>query len=326
MPSASAAAPMRPDTRVAHARSPAAPRMTHDVACKLRRAQPMRAPTGLPLASLTVALLLISTEAEPCSLIPPAQTGGPSGFVGARPVLIAETAEAELAGPPGAETTLEPWTPPPELADARGARGDRLFYFRPREPLPEGSYTFDRGRVSFTVSATIGASIPEPRRGDLSLFIDDNPDDESGPLGCGSEAAGCGDVTSLVIALPDVATRPESPETFLVTLSTPDGRTFRRLVSDLYGFGARTELRFYHSFVETGHLSNTPLCLGIRGVSSEGEIGPPLELGCVDPDDGSDMRVSRAGGGCSSLGGARRVPTLALLALGLGLMRARRRR
>lgn len=254
----------------------------------------------LPLLGLAL-VALPARDAWPCSLAPGVDGPVLRGPVGPNPLLFTAEATAELSTELGAPLSVQAVPGPDPLAGARDIAGRPLAYFRTSEPLAEGTYRW--AGAPFTVSSSASDAVPRVGdRGHLELVLG-SPDNEV-----------CGDVSLLLIDLLELRA-DEAPEAlFLVRFERSGGASFSRLVNLSERFEATPRLRFFHGFAETGHLSREKLCVQIAGVSAAGEVGAPLALGCVDPNDEDDPRVSRAeGAGCTTTGGRGEISGLWLL-------------
>jgi hypothetical protein len=219
---------------------------------------------------LGVGAFLVMRAAIPCSLVAPSETAGPFGMTGAKPLLILErSTDARLLGPSGA-VAVERVEPDPKIAAARGANGLSLLFFTPVEPLAEGQYTFDDGRVEFTVADP--ALDREPGLGDggsIQVWINDDDD----LPGCGGVSS-CGAYSTVVLDVPETTMEG----TYLVEFETDDGDAFSRLVAERFGLAGR--LHFY-AFPEIEQLDDVTLCAKVTSVSTGGSLGATVDLGCA---------------------------------------------
>ena len=286
----------------------------------LRRRSPPcpRAPLALAVA---IAIWISPAPASACSLAPEPETGGPMGEVGASPLLVAESDAPELSGPSG-PVEIEPFVPASELADSRGRDGGPLGFYKPKAPLAPGEYSFDRGRLSFTVTASKTAVVPD-LGADPALDLYISGESEPGPMSCGGATSSCGNLRTLVVGLGTASHDPAAPPTFLVALSRPGGAPSRMLVANRFGGGARTELMFCGA---SGEIDlESALCVQVSGVSFEGDVGPAVDLGCVDPEDEVDRLVRRGDGigGCNASGHSTGSPALGLMLVLFVILRRR---
>ncbi len=267
----------------------------------------MRAP------SFFVALALAYPRlALPCSLAPGVETGFPQSISSPQPLLASEyDRQPSLTDEEGSTIPLEPAPTPSDLQGAMGVHSALTFY-RPTAPLAPGFYRVDGRRFEVRSEAP---TPPPGTRGEVSVYF---ADEDNLSLGCGDQFS-CGPSSGMTIDLVEATLDPSFEgqydhvmPTFLVSIT---GETFSRqqLVSAASGFGdRRVELRFYSAEAER-------FCLQVQAVSDQGVLGDTLDLGCVDPTDSSDPRVSGdPPGGCTS-GTPRQIPLLGLLAAFWGL-------
>ena len=245
----------------------------------------------LPLLVLLVPVTLLlgpTTQAWPCSLVPGVDGPKISGPVGPSPLLISKRDGSTLSSSIASSIPIAPAQPSSELLAAKGALEEALTYFRPAAPLPDGQYRF--GDDDFTVSSSAADEIPPlGTTGDLELYLGNQDPTDS-----------CGDVTLQVVDLEGMPIEQSEHALFLVRFKRADGSTFSRLVNQSERFEANVRLRFFHAFAESGSLRDEKLCVEVSGVSPAGVVGSSLNLGCVDPMDGSDPRVFRPEtSGCS---------------------------
>lgn len=267
----------------------------------------------LAALGLFSAALLQPTTARPCSLAPRAEGPLLLGTIGPSPLIASTDGTLRLGDPMGRDVALTAVEPPSALAGAKSALGAPLFYYRPTEPLAPGQYQLDGH--AFTVSSSAAAEDPSlGQSGKLELYLSDG------------DGGDCGDTSALLLDLADVApTRHESTR-FLVQFQRGSGERFSRLVSLSQRYEASLRLRFYHSFAETGHLSEEKLCVSVAGVSSTGTVSQSLDLGCVDPLDEDDPRIfGGEGSGCSATGRSTGLSALWVLLGAIGLARPRAR-
>src|SRR5688572_28626612 len=172
------------------------------------------------LSTLAVGAFFGIQVAIPCSLIAPSETGASRGVVGDRPLLVSENRAPILMGPSGIYA-LDPSTPDPRVAAAKGGNAGELSFFVPRDPLPPGPYTFDDGRVSFTVTASAVDVFPAlGSSGSLEIFIDDESDD-GGCFGLGGVSS-CGDISSVLLT----AAGAIMDGMYLLEFTTAEGHAF----------------------------------------------------------------------------------------------------
>ena len=229
----------------------------------------MRSSLFVQLSILGVGAFLGVRSAIPCSLIAPSETAGPFGTTGAQPLLIKEQSSvASLLGPNG-EVPVDPVEPDPRIAEARGAAARSLSFFKPRTQLAPGEYTFDNGRVMFTVSDPAAETEPGlSEGGGITINV------HKEQVGCGGVSS-CGDFTSVQIGVLGMT----MGGTYLVELETDDGDKLSRLVSERNGFGSA--LLFY-GFEEIEDLEDVELCAKVTAVKTDGTLGKTVDAGCAE--------------------------------------------
>ena len=250
------------------------------------------------------------------------------GETGPMPLIVSTLASVRLEGDEGKIFDLEEVEPPEGLQGARGAWVGELRYFRPKEPLADGKYwATDTQGVAFTVNSVFASQLlPDAFEAELSWYI--------GSDGIIDELAGCGDPTRLTITIKSPKTTITSfgePQVhmlnYIVHFSSDDGLELSRFIrSDSNGRGGDLELSFDDSFPVSG-VPTQKICIKVAGVTRNGEVGPENDLGCINPDNTSDSRITdNSGVGCSTSSNTKSIPVMMIFALVFGATRLSRRK
>jgi len=209
----------------------------------------------------------------------------------------------------GENISFVEFTPDPRLDGARGLFGESLRFFKPKSPLREGSYNSAFGTFTVIDSEDIDRISSKEFTADISLVIDDESVSydlsfsEVGPCGGAFESSflEVQNNSFLTITVERSAVE-KAGNYYLFRFTAEDGTEFKRIFASHQNTPEQS-YSFFRSIPESGVLSSQKLCVVVSYVSAEGEVDPELELGCVDPNDPEDPRVTNlneSAMGCSA--------------------------
>lgn len=262
--------------------------------------------------SVALAVILaLATPAAPC----PRYVGSELPLLDGRELtgapLLLLTGDASLLSRVGLSEViplLPRSRPDLGLPDAWGRRA-----FEVSTPLVPGLYAVDSTGFTITATDAVGAldvhAVPQPgRTTTLSLQLDNS--------------SGC-NLSRLRVELGV----PAGPDDVFLVIAQLDGVERRWLL----GVTREADSNTIDVTGANLALESTRACVQLAGVSRTGTVGPQLDLGCVDPNDPADPRVTRARpwspsepSGCSAMPGSGDMVAGALIVI--GVVRARRRR
>ena len=267
------------------------------------------------------ALTLAGAEALPCGVgetIGAGVSPRAGQVVGAMPLIVSNCGEPALVDDSGAQFALVADT---QFAADVGAevfslRDNPLCFFRPTNPLPAGAYQVQNNveapvhDVSFTVDP-LHVPTASPTDGDITMRLELLPPRprNASPTGCVDRAFFCGgiDRTALVISLNAIEVDMGFvSDVYLVELTQNGERRVYMVTPGNLRSGV-LEIAFAAFTTQLTAISSEATCVRLTGFADDGSLGETHDLGCVDPNDRDDPRVSRpedeSGGGCSQGGG-----------------------
>jgi len=258
----------------------------------------MRAPTLLLLP-----LVLWPRAALPCSFLPPLKVPQLTERVfSAMPLLYVDDPSAVLERTDDGSHLEIPLVadPHPELPLPL-----EVTTVRPANPTEPGTYQL--GFDQFTIQAgPVGA---QPSR-DVHA-IPDVTHAHDARLSFHSSGA-CGPISSFSIQFdPD-----DAGQSYVVVATTDDGRVDRSI------HGTYNEALYNLGF-EAFDFRETRFCVQLHGLAFDGTLGPAHDIGCFDPNDSSDPRVSQEGFFDCSTTGTPDAGALWILALAYAARRSR---
>lgn len=267
-----------------------------------------RASIGL----VALGVLLVPGAARPCDLVPEVGSGLTPTRAGASPLLISTAAEVTLTDPtervwPVERVTIE------ALEGVTSLYGERLYFFRPVQPLPPNGYRLsppssagrDPGAI---IVVTSNAPVVHGTGTRATLAAE-----EYEPSGCG---ASCG-VSTTRITLHDAELHPTGTSNFLLSFELEDGTTKKFLVGYEPERATQHTILMYRGPNRDEGVGDYGFCGKISALGWNGTLGNEVDAGCFVPEGGCRCATRRTGTWSA--------PVLLLLA-GAGVLRRRLRR